>query len=62
MIITRRGRPDAVVLGYEAYQQLRRRSAYADMLGLAKELREAGVTASDLYEASRKDLEGHGWS
>lgn len=62
VLITRRGKPEAVILAYDEYQQLRRLRAYTSMLRLAKELHEAGVTASDLYEASRKELEGRGWS
>lgn len=57
VIITRRGQPDVVVMAYAEYEQLRRLQAYQRMLRLADQLRDSGVTASELYEASRRELE-----
>ena len=57
VIITRRGEPDAVILRFEEYERLRRLRAYSSMVRLSRELKEVGVTATELYEASRKDLE-----
>ncbi len=57
VILTRRGRPDVVLLAYAEYQRLRRLQAYQRMLHLAAQLRDTGITASKLYEASRSELE-----
>lgn len=57
VIITRRGKPDAVILPFAEYERLRRLWAYLSMVRLSRELEETGVTATELYEASRRDLE-----
>ena len=57
VIVTRRGEPDAVILPFEEYERLRRLRAYSSMVRLSHELKEVGVTATELYEASRKELE-----
>lgn len=57
VIVTRRGEPDAVLLPFEEYESLRRPRAYLSMVRLSRELEEVGVTATELYEASRKELE-----
>ncbi len=57
VIVTRRGEPDAVILHFEEYERLRRLRAYSSMVRLSRELKEVGVTATELYEASRKELE-----
>jgi prevent-host-death family protein len=55
--ITRRGEPVGVLLSPEEYQRLSRVRAYLDMLRLAAELRGTGLTARELVEASRQELE-----
>lgn len=62
VIVTRRGEPDAVILPFGEYERLRRLTAYSSMVRLSRELKEAGVTAAELYEASRGELEGRPWS
>jgi len=57
VIVTRRGEPDAVILPFEEYERLRRLRAYSSMVRLSRELEGVGVTATELYEASRKELE-----
>ena len=57
VIVTRRGKPDAVILSFKEYERLRRLRAYSNMVRLSQELAEIGVTATELYEASRKELE-----
>lgn len=57
VIVTRRGRPDAVILPYGEYERLQRLRAYTRMARLARELGEVGVTATELYEESRRELE-----
>jgi prevent-host-death family protein len=57
VIITRRGRPDVVMLAYDDYERLRRLQAYQQTLRLSAKLQDSGVTASELYETSRRELE-----
>jgi len=57
VIITRRGQPDIVLLAYADYERLRRLQAFQQVLRLANELRDKGVTATELYEVSRRELE-----
>jgi len=61
VIITRRGEPDAVILPFGEYERLRRLRAYFSMVRLSRELEEVSVTATELYEASRRELEGRPW-
>ncbi len=58
VIVTRRGEPDAVLLPFEEYERLRRLRAYSSMIRLSHELKGIGITASELYDASREELEG----
>lgn len=62
VIITRRGEPDAVILPFAEYEHLRRLRAYWSMVRLSRELEGVGVTATELYEASRRELEERPWS
>ena len=62
VIVTRRGKPDAVILPFAEYERLQRLRAYSNMVHLSRELEEVGVTATELYEASRRELEGRPWS
>ena len=57
VIITRRGHPDVVLLAYDEYERLRRVQAYQQTLRLSAKLQGRGVTASELYESSRRELE-----
>lgn len=57
VIITRRGRPDVVMLAYDDYEQLRRLQAYQQTLRLSARLQESGLTAGELYQSSRRELE-----
>jgi len=60
VIIMRRGQPDIVLLAYADFERLRRLQAFQQVLRLANELRDKGVTATELYEASRRELEERG--
>ena len=58
-IITRRGKPAAVVLPYDAYIEVRR----AEALKLILEIRSRvtpGIAAETAYETARRELEGRG--
>jgi prevent-host-death family protein len=62
VIVTRRGEPDSVILPFAEYERLRRLGAYSTMVRLSRKLQDSGVTASELYKASRDELEGRPWS
>lgn len=55
--ITHRGRPVAVLVAPDEYERLRQVQAYLDMLRLSHSLQGAQVTAQELFEASRAELE-----
>ncbi len=55
--ITRRGKPVGVIITPEDYQNLRQVQAYLKVVSLSHTLNESGVTAGDLYRASRDELE-----
>jgi prevent-host-death family protein len=55
--LTRRGKPVGVLLAPEEYDRLQQVEAYSQVVRLAQTLRESGVKASDLYRASRDELE-----
>ena len=57
ILITRRGKPVGVILSLEEYEHLRQMAAYNQVVSLADSLRESGLTAADLYQASRRELE-----
>lgn len=55
--ITRRGKPVGVIISPQEYERLSRVKAYLQMLHLSRSLRESGVTAGELFDASREELE-----
>ena len=55
---TRRGKPVGVLISPAEYERLCQFEAYSKVVRLSQSLRESGVTASELYAASRKELEG----
>jgi prevent-host-death family protein len=55
--ITQRGKPVGVLVSPEEYERLRQVRAYLDMVRLSHSLQGAGVTAAELFEASRAELE-----
>ncbi len=56
--LTRRGKPVGVILSPEEYDRLRQFEAFSQVVQLSRSLRESGVSAADLYRASRDELEG----
>jgi prevent-host-death family protein len=55
--ITRRGEPVGVIVSPQEYERLSQVKAYLQMLRLSRSLSESGVTAEELSDASRKELE-----
>lgn len=58
VIITKRGKPVAVLIPYEEYQETSRLRSYLKMLQIAESLAKYEITATRLQEESRKELEG----
>jgi hypothetical protein len=44
-------------MSFEAYQKLKRRAIYAELMGLRKRLSQSGVMAQEVYQQSRRMLE-----
>lgn len=55
--ITRRGKPVAVIVSPEEYERLRHVQAYLAMIGISRSLQDSHVTADELFQASRAELE-----
>jgi len=55
--ITRRGKPVGVIISPAEYERLHQVGAYLQMLRLSGSLRESGLTADELFRASREELE-----
>jgi prevent-host-death family protein len=58
IMLTRRGKPVGVLLSVDEYQRLRQAEALSQVVGLAHTLSESGLSAAELYQASRRELEG----
>jgi prevent-host-death family protein len=55
--ITKRGKPVGVIIDPDEYAKLRQVQAYLEMISLARVLRESDLTAKELYQAGRDELE-----
>ncbi len=55
--ITRRGKPVGVIITPEEYAALRQLQAYLKVVSLSHALNDSGISAQDLYRASRDELE-----
>ena len=55
--VTKRDRPTAVIVPWEAYQRLQRRAAAARLAELRDGLAGSGLDAHALYRESRRQLE-----
>lgn len=55
--ITKRDRPAAVILRWEAYKQLQRRAAAVRLRELRDSLTDSGLDADKIYRESRSQLE-----
>ena len=57
VFITRHGKAVGVLISPDEYENLRQVRAYLQMVNLSHTLRDSGVTADELYQASRQELE-----
>ncbi len=58
--ITRRGKPVGVIISPEEYDRLRQVQAFLQMIELSHQLRDQGLSATELYRTSRDELENDG--
>jgi prevent-host-death family protein len=57
ILITRRGAPFMVIMRYEDYERLERLQSYLNMVRISEELRDSRISATEIYEESRRELE-----
>ncbi|MFH0814108.1 MAG: type II toxin-antitoxin system Phd/YefM family antitoxin [Pseudomonadota bacterium] len=57
IIVTRRGKPVAVIVPYEEYQQSKRKEGYQKIMESREIFLKAGVVADEVFKESRKLLE-----
>jgi prevent-host-death family protein len=55
--ITRRGKPVGVIVSPEDYERLRQVQAYLEMLRFSRSLQNSDLTADELFQTSREELE-----
>ena len=60
VIVTKRGKPVAVIVPYEEYHRSRRLKGYRKILEVRESFVEAGIKAEEVYKESRKQLEKKG--
>ena len=57
IVITKRGKPVVVLLSYKEYKEIKRLRSYLKMLQISEGLKKCEITATQIYEESRKELE-----
>jgi prevent-host-death family protein len=58
VIITKRGKPVAVLIPYEEYKETSRLRSYLKMLQISESLAKYDITATRIQEENREELEG----
>ena len=57
VVITKKGKPVVVLLSYKEYKKIKRLRSYLKMLQISESLKKCEITATQIYEESRKELE-----
>ncbi|MCL4491879.1 MAG: type II toxin-antitoxin system Phd/YefM family antitoxin [Nitrospirae bacterium] len=57
IVVTKRGKPLAVIVSYEEYRQSKKIEGYKKIMEVRKEFLKAGISASEVHRESRKQLE-----
>ncbi len=57
IVVTYRGTPFMVILPYEEYERLERVRSYLSMVRISEKLKGSGISATEIYEESRRQLE-----
>jgi len=56
-IVTRRGKPVAVIIPYGVYKQSKRLESYKKIILVREAFLNSGVSANDVFKESKKQLE-----
>lgn len=57
IIVTKRGKPVAVIVPYEEYQQSKKAEGYRKIMEARDAFMKTGILAKEIYKESRKQLE-----
>ena len=57
IIVTKRGKPIAVIVSYEEYQHSKRVEGYRKIMEAREAFLKAGISANEVFKESRKQLE-----
>jgi len=57
VVVTKRGKPVAVILSYEEYQRSKRVEGYRKIAEARAAFLKAGIKANDVFRESRRQLE-----
>ncbi len=57
IVVTKRGKPVAVILPYEEYQQSKRLEGYRKISKSRETFLETGISADEVFKESRSQLE-----
>lgn len=57
IVVTRRGVPFMAILRFEDYERLEHLRAYLEMVRISEELKDSEISATEIYEESRRELE-----
>jgi prevent-host-death family protein len=60
IVVTKRGKPMAVIIPYDVYRHSRKVEAHQKILESRAAFAKAGVSAAEVYRASREALEKKG--
>lgn len=58
IIVSRRGTPVAVILPYDEYNKTRKKEALEKIKEARAIYRKSGISAEEIYQISKKELEG----
>jgi prevent-host-death family protein len=56
-IVTKRGKPVAVIISYEEYRQSKRLEGFKKILDVREAFAKSSVSADDVFKESKKQLE-----
>ena len=57
IVVTKRGKPVAVIAPYEQYQQSKRVEGFRKIMKARETFSKTGLRADEIFKASRKELE-----
>ena len=57
IIVTKRGKPVAVIISFDEYQRSQRMEGYRKIMEAREALLTSGISAGEIYSESRKELE-----